>query len=67
MEDLAPLLSATTLEPELWHTLARKLAHMTEFALLGAFWTAALTHVEPGGCSVKKERLCYALLICVLT
>lgn len=67
MEVFEPLLSMTGLAPDIWHTLVRKLAHITEFALLGAFWTAALTRFESGGCSMKKERLCCALLICILT
>ena len=67
MELLTPSLSATPLPVENWHTLIRKLAHITEFALLGAFWTAALTRIESGGCPVKKVRVCHTLFICVLT
>lgn len=67
MEALGPLLSVTALDLDILHMLVRKLAHMTEFALLGAFWTAALKRMESGGCSSKKERLSYTLLICVLT
>lgn len=67
MELLAPLLSAIPIPVASLHTLVRKLAHMTEFALLGACWTAALTRIESGGCSAKKTRICYVLLICILT
>lgn len=39
---LAPFLKKINAAPELWQTLVRKAAHMTEFALLGLVWTAAL-------------------------
>lgn len=53
---LTPLLEFLGQEPEVWHTLVRKLAHMTEFTVLGALWS-----VVPGvGLSGK-------LLCCLLT
>lgn len=67
MEAMAPLLALTGLAPDCWHTLVRKLAHMTEFALLGTFWTAALPLSGAGGCSPEKDRACQVLLACVLT
>lgn len=67
MEAMAPLLTLTGLAPDCWHTLVRKLAHMTEFALLGAFWTAALPPDGAGDCSLKKGRACQILLACLLT
>lgn len=66
MEAMAPLLALTGLAPDCWHTLVRKLAHMTEFALLGTFWTAALPLSGAGGCSTEKDRACRVLLTCVL-
>lgn len=67
MEAMAPLLALTGLAPALRHALVRKLAHMTEFALLGAFWTAALPPSGAGGCSPEKGRACRVLSACVLT
>lgn len=67
MEAMAPLLALTGLAPDLRHTLVRKLAHMTEFALLGALWTAALPPSGAGGCSLEHSRASRVLPACVLT
>lgn len=64
MELLTPLLSAIPLPVESWHTLIRKLAHMTEFALLGVCWTAALARSGPGG--KGGTRLLLVPLACLL-
>lgn len=65
MQLLAPLLSLTGLEEEIWHTLVRKGAHMTEFALLGVCWTGLLAYSP----DLQKRRLRYAAAVglCMLT
>ena len=67
MEIMTPLLALTGLAPDLRHTLVRKLAHMAEFALLGALWTAALPPGGAGGCSPEHSRAWRVLPACVLT
>lgn len=65
MAYLIPLLEWTGLPEGLWHTLVRKLAHMTEFALLGMLWSLA---VSPGAKTtphVRWTRRSWALLICL--
>lgn len=60
-----PLLEWTGLPEELWHTLVRKLAHMTEFALLGILWSLA---VSPGAKTTPHVRWIqrgWALMICL--
>lgn len=65
VEWLTPLLSLTPLPVEHWHNVIRKLAHMTEFAALGACWTAALARFGPGG--KGKLRLLLIPLACLLS
>lgn len=65
MDLLAPLLSLTGLKEEVWHTLIRKGAHMTEFALLGVCWTKLLEHSP----DLRRSALRYAAAVglCMLT
>jgi VanZ family protein len=43
---LQPLLQTLGIEPELWHHVVRKAAHMTEYALLGAAWLGTMIHCK---------------------
>lgn len=43
---LAPILEKIRVDPDLWQTLVRKGAHMTEFALLAVAWTATLVRCK---------------------
>lgn len=43
---LEPVLEKIKLEPDQWETVVRKGAHMTEFALLGMSWIAALVQCK---------------------
>lgn len=58
---LLPLLRRTGLPETIWHTLVRKLAHMTEFALLGLLWTGGLIPRGRAGCldaAIRAAGLC---------
>ena len=67
LEVLLPLLSWTGLPAELWHTLIRKMAHMTEFALLGLFWTASLSSGRSEVSDIDWKSQSVVLVICLLT
>lgn len=58
---LAPWLSALGLEPAGFHTLLRKLAHFSEYGLLGALWTLELwlgAHVSKGRGAALRLGFC---------
>lgn len=63
---LTPVLQLTEFPAGLWHTLVRKLAHMAEFALLGAFRMAALSVWERDSHLSQGRRSVTALCICLL-
>lgn len=62
LSTLMPFLTWCGLSEDVLHTLVRKAAHMTEFALLGLLWSVALRKSE-----AALERVGWVLLICVLT
>lgn len=58
---LAPWLRALGLEPAGFHTLLRKLAHFSEYGLLGALWTLELwlgAHVSKGRGAALRLGFC---------
>lgn len=66
LEVLLPLLSWTGLPAGVWHTVIRKLAHMTEFALLGMLWTRGLHPGHSERSDIGRRRWA-VLVICMLT
>ena len=60
-----PLLAQTGIPEEFWHSLIRKLAHMTEFAILGMLWCGALQVQRQKASRSRCFRRLYALLICI--
>lgn len=66
LELLIPLLSWTGLPEDVLHTLVRKLAHMTEFAVLGMLWLVALLPQTKKASRVRWTRRGVALLICLV-
>lgn len=61
---LAPWLTALGIEPEGFHTILRKLAHFSEYGLLGVLWSAELWL----GPSARKGRgALERLVFCMLT
>ena len=58
---LMPALEWTNVSKDAWYITIRKVAHMTEFALLGVMWSNAL------GLQAQKTKISMALLLCVLT
>lgn len=59
-----PFLSGLGIATDLGHTLLRKLAHMSEYAVLGAFWSLQQRK------SISKfpvQRLAVRWQICILT
>lgn len=67
LEKLLPLLSWTGLAEEHCHTLVRKLAHLTEFAGLGAAWWLALRGEDRAAPNTRRVRWGLVLLLCLLT
>lgn len=58
---LAPWLDALGIQPEAFHNILRKLAHFSEYGLLGLLWTAELwlgPHHRKGRGSVERLGLC---------
>lgn len=64
LELLGPLLGLLPVPADLWPTLIRKLAHMAEYALLGALWAAALYRKEQ---RPALRRASMALAACLVT
>lgn len=65
LDALTSLLSWNTWPSGFWHTLIRKLAHLTEFFLLGLLWSAALRPKQTPGS--MWTGLGWVLIICLLT
>lgn len=59
-----PFLSGLGIDADLGHTLLRKLAHMTEYAVLGIFWSL---QQRTSTCKVPIQSLAVRWQICVLT
>lgn len=58
---LAPWLNALGIQPEAFHNVLRKLAHFSEYGLLGLLWTAELwlePHNRKGRGSMDRLGLC---------
>lgn len=66
LELLIPLLSRIGVPEEYWHTLVRKLAHMTEFAVLGLLWSAALLSGTGNMPCTRWPRRGMALSLCLV-
>lgn len=65
LELLRPLLSGLRISEDLLHTAVRKLAHVTEFAVLGFLWSATL---QAKSVATKKRsglNLCAAGVMCI--
>ena len=62
---LAPLLDAFRIPGEIRHTLVRKLAHMSEFGLLGMLWSGVLLRGAAG--RALANRICMAGALCLVT
>ena len=60
---LEPLLRLTGLDPELWHTVVRKCAHMTEFAILGGLFSEMMR----SGTVRFRDKLLTAGFACMTT
>lgn len=61
---LTPWLSAVGIQPEGFHTILRKLAHFSEYGLLGVLWTIELWL---GPHSEKRRGTMERLSFCMLT
>ena len=61
---LTPWLSAVGIQPEGFHAILRKLAHLSEYGLLGVLWTIELW-LGPHG--EKRRGTMERLSICMLT
>lgn len=59
-----PFLSGLGIGTDLGHTLLRKLAHMTEYAVLGIFWSL---QQRKSTCKFSIQGLAVRWQICVLT
>ena len=59
-----PFLCGLSIGPDLGHTLLRKLAHMTEYAVLGAFWSL---QQRRSTYKVPIQSLAVRWQICMLT
>lgn len=59
-----PFLTGLGIDADLGHTLLRKLAHMTEYAVLGVFWSL---QQRRSTCNVPIQSLAVRWQICVLT
>jgi VanZ family protein len=64
LEFLTPLLEHFPTPNGGWHNLIRKLAHMSEYALLGILWTQFLAS---GGHRRIQNGFPWAMLVCVVT
>lgn len=61
---VVPFLTHSGIPEWLWHTLIRKLAHMTEFAAAGILWFVALWPQKKKTPCVYRKRGGAALLVC---
>ena len=62
-----PFFERFGLPEEVWHTLIRKLAHMTEFAIAGILWSGALSPAAGQPLRIRWMRRGLALVLCLAT
>lgn len=58
-----PILELLHIPLSIGHVLIRKAAHMSEFCLLGIFWSALLLYAHP----LRLQSLVNVFLLCLLT